>query len=210
MSADGLELMFAVNTYAYYALMRGLLPDLRANGPSAVVNVASTARDQTWCVDTQGPDWQWTRRPYVKQCAYASSKAAECMLTWFAAAREEERAQAAVRAGDAGNSSGAVVFNAVHPGNRWSSMNVVREADGHRTLLGQLTLATYTLYMCCDTAANVVQRVRWLSAHAPLLGVSGTYWSMETGWLNRESVQLPRRWTAEQGARLWRYLDGLI
>ena len=63
---------------------------------------------------------------------------------------------------------------------------------------------------CCDAVASVAERIRWLAVHAPALRVSGTYWGIETTTFDRESVRLPRLWSAAQSAALWSYLEVLI
>ena len=194
-TVDGTEAMFAVNVFAGFMLTRGFLHELQVNAPASVVFVASSAGDQAVCVDTN--DLQFVKRPYHKQCAYAQTKAATRMLAWHLAQEYPVNAT-------------GVSFNAVNPGNRWSNLKVVREEPGHLTLPGQALLAAFTLFLCCDTVSYVAQRIVWLAAHAPTLGISGSYWSMVTTLLIRRSVHVPRLWTAQDGVIVWAYCEHLL
>ena len=73
-SADGLELRFAVNYLAGYSLIRRLLPRLRASAPARVVLVASAGQHPIDFHDVMLEDGYDGRR------AYAQSKLAQIML----------------------------------------------------------------------------------------------------------------------------------
>jgi len=77
---EGLELQFATNIYAYYALMTQLYLPLKAGSPSRIVNVASN-----YAGDLDLSDLQFIKRPYDKNKAYMQSKQADRMLTYAAA-----------------------------------------------------------------------------------------------------------------------------
>ena len=73
-SADGHELRFAVNYLAGYALIRRLLPLLRASAPARVVQVASAGQAP---IDLDDP---MLERDYDGVRAYRQSKLAQIML----------------------------------------------------------------------------------------------------------------------------------
>ncbi|MFE6151141.1 SDR family NAD(P)-dependent oxidoreductase [Streptomyces sp. NPDC057889] len=75
-SAQGHELRFAVNHLAPYALIRGLLPLLRASAPARVVNVASMGQERIDFDDIM------LERDYEGLRAYCRSKLALIMATF--------------------------------------------------------------------------------------------------------------------------------
>ncbi|MCX5320331.1 SDR family NAD(P)-dependent oxidoreductase [Streptomyces sp. NBC_00120] len=75
-SAQGHELRFAVNHLAPYALIRGLLPLLKASAPARVVNVASMGQER---IDF---DEVMLERDYEGLRAYCRSKLALIMATF--------------------------------------------------------------------------------------------------------------------------------
>ena len=79
-SADGLELRFAVNYLATYALTRLLLPLLRASAPSRIVNVASIGQQAIDFGDVM------LTRDYDGMRAYRQSKLAQVLFTFDLAA----------------------------------------------------------------------------------------------------------------------------
>ncbi len=93
-SADGMELRFAVNYLAGYALTRLLLPLLRKSAPSKVVNVASIGQQ---AIDFADP---MLTTDYDGMRAYRQSKLAQIMFT-FDLAEELDLA--------------GVTVNALHP-----------------------------------------------------------------------------------------------
>jgi retinol dehydrogenase 14 len=78
MSADGIEMTFAVNVVAPFLLTNLLLDRLKESMPSRIVNVSSAAQDKgTLDLD----DLQFERRPYSMLRAYGQSKVALNVLT---------------------------------------------------------------------------------------------------------------------------------
>lgn len=80
-SADGYELVFAVNYLSHFLLTRELLPLLEASAPARIVNVASIGQrpiDFDDIMMTQG---------YNQLAAYSQSKLAEIMFTLSLAER---------------------------------------------------------------------------------------------------------------------------
>ncbi|GAA1266347.1 MULTISPECIES: SDR family NAD(P)-dependent oxidoreductase [Streptomyces] len=75
-SAQGHELRFALNHLAPYALIRGLLPLLRACAPARVVNVASMGQERIDFDDVM------LERDYEGRRAYCRSKLALIMATF--------------------------------------------------------------------------------------------------------------------------------
>lgn len=111
LSADGIEMTFALNHLAYVLLTRELLPVLRAAAPARVVNVASSAHRG---VALDFDDLQCQRR-YRGFLTYKKSKLANLYFTYALARRTQDD---------------GVNVNALHPGfvatdigtrNRWVS-----------------------------------------------------------------------------------------
>jgi retinol dehydrogenase-14 len=84
-TADGLELTFALNHLAYFLLTNLLLELLRASAPARVVNVTSSAQAFG---DIHFDDLQFERR-YRGQAAYNQSKLANVLFTYELARRLE-------------------------------------------------------------------------------------------------------------------------
>ncbi len=82
-SADGLELRFAVNYLAGYALSRHLLPLLTRSAPSRIVNVASVGQQAIDFGDVM------LTKDYDGMRAYRQSKLAQVMNTFDLAAELE-------------------------------------------------------------------------------------------------------------------------
>lgn len=95
-SADGIELTFATNALGYYLLTALLLDSLRRAAAARIVNVASK---MAYGLDLA--DVEFKRRHYDISTAYAQSKQADRMLTWFLARQLE---------------GASVTANAMHPG----------------------------------------------------------------------------------------------
>jgi NAD(P)-dependent dehydrogenase (short-subunit alcohol dehydrogenase family) len=107
-SADGHELVFAVNHLAGFLLAHELLPLLRASAPARIVNVASVG---------QAPlDWDdvMLERGYSGRRAYAQSKLAQIMFTFSLAERLDPA---------------EVTVNALHPATLMDTQ-MVRETFG--------------------------------------------------------------------------------
>jgi NAD(P)-dependent dehydrogenase (short-subunit alcohol dehydrogenase family) len=77
-SPDGIELTFATNVLGYYLLTVLLLDSLRRAPAARIVNVASK---MAYGLDLD--DVEFKRRRYDPSTAYAQSKQADRMLTWF-------------------------------------------------------------------------------------------------------------------------------
>jgi NAD(P)-dependent dehydrogenase (short-subunit alcohol dehydrogenase family) len=97
LTADGLEMQFAVNHLAYFVVTNLLLDRLQAGAPSRIINVSSGAHSGTRLDfdDLQG------ERSYQPGSAYSQSKLANLLFTYELARR--------LRVSD-------VTVNAVHPG----------------------------------------------------------------------------------------------
>jgi NAD(P)-dependent dehydrogenase (short-subunit alcohol dehydrogenase family) len=77
-TADGLEMQFAVNHLAYFLLTNVLLPQLEAGSPSRIINVSSGAHTHA-SIDFD--DLQAQRR-YQPKSVYARSKLANILFTY--------------------------------------------------------------------------------------------------------------------------------
>lgn len=100
LSADGIEMTFALNHLGYFLLTHELLPMLRAAPRARIVNVASRAHQG---VKLHFDDLQHQRR-YTGWIAYKRSKLANLLFTYELARRLEATGDTRVTA------------NAVHPG----------------------------------------------------------------------------------------------
>ncbi len=83
-SPDGIELTFATNVLGYHLLTELLLGVLQRALSARIVNVASK-----FAYGLELEDVEFKRRPYDATAAYAQSKQADRMLTWFLARRLE-------------------------------------------------------------------------------------------------------------------------
>ena len=97
LSADGLEMTFALNHLGYFLLTHLLLGTLTASAPARIVNVSSNAHQgaQMHFADLQG------QRRYSGWRAYCQSKLANLLFTYELARRLD---------------GSGVTANAVHPG----------------------------------------------------------------------------------------------
>jgi len=75
-SADGYELVFAVNYLSHFHLTRELLPLLEASGPARIVNVSSIGQ-----AAVNFDDVMMTSGNYNQMGAYSQSKLAQIMFT---------------------------------------------------------------------------------------------------------------------------------
>ena len=83
-SVDGVELTFATNVLGYYLFTVLLLDSMRRAPAARVVNVASK---MAYGLDLD--DVEFKRRRYDPSTAYAQSKQADRMLTWYLARQLE-------------------------------------------------------------------------------------------------------------------------
>ena len=83
-SVDGIELTFATNVLGYYLFTVLLLDSLRRAPAARIVNVASK---MAYGLDLD--DVEFKRRRYDSSTAYAQSKQADRMLTWYLARQLE-------------------------------------------------------------------------------------------------------------------------
>ena len=96
-TADGLEMQFAVNHLAYFTLTNLLVDLLRQSAPSRIINIASTAHSR----GTIDFDDLQNEKDYNGWQAYANSKLANIIFTYELARRLE---------------GSGVTANCVHPG----------------------------------------------------------------------------------------------
>ncbi len=155
LSADGVEMTFALNHLGYFLLTHELLPLLRGPGGARIVNVASSAH-ATVRIDFD--DLQGERR-YSMWRAYAQSKLANVLFT-----RELARRLAGT----------GVIANAVHPGAVASGFG--RNRPG---LFNRLVTLGAPFLLSPERGARTVVRV----AADPRLGdVSGRYFAYGRPW----------------------------
>jgi len=114
-TADGLEMTFALNHLAYFLLTNLLLDPLRRSGSARVLNVSAPATTKVDFEDLQ------SERRYRPFTAFGASKVANLMFTFELARRLEGT---------------RITVNAVHPGRVRS--NIMREAPGPFRVLTRL------------------------------------------------------------------------
>jgi NAD(P)-dependent dehydrogenase (short-subunit alcohol dehydrogenase family) len=145
LSADGLEMTFAVNHLAPFLLTRELMPLLRAGAPARIVNVASAG-------EARGPirfDDLQSERNYRGFPAYAMSKLANVLFTYELASR-------LVGTG--------ITANCLHPGT--VGTNLLRQIPRWLYAL----ISPFLL-----TAAQGAETVVFLAASPQVEGMSGGY-----------------------------------
>lgn len=99
-SPDGLELQFAVNHLAYFALTENLLPLLKKSPEGQIILVSSGAH-RLGKLDFE--DLQWETRPYKSFSVYSTTKLMNIMYARELAGRLQEEGS-------------GVRVNAIHPG----------------------------------------------------------------------------------------------
>ena len=147
-TADGIELTWAVNHLAYFLLTNLLLPVLRESAPARVVNVSSDAHKggRMRFEDLQG------ERRYSGWAAYSQSKLANLLFTYELARRL------------AGT---GVTANAVHPG----TVSTGFGKNNPGWLRWGITLAGPFMLSAAQGAETVI----YLASSPDVEGVSGKY-----------------------------------
>lgn len=133
LSADGIELRFAVNYLAGYHLTRRLLPTLTASAPARVVNVSSIGQHP---IDFSDPQLEHT---YTGVNAYRQSKLAQVMFTIDLAAELH---------------AAGVTVNALHPASLMDT-NMVREAQ-YSTMSTVEEGTTATMRLIADPTMDAI------------------------------------------------------
>jgi NAD(P)-dependent dehydrogenase (short-subunit alcohol dehydrogenase family) len=181
-TADGLELTFALNHLAYFLLTNLLLDLLRASVPARVVNVTSSAQALG---DIHFDDLQFERR-YRGQAAYNQSKLANVLFTYELARRLDGT---------------GVTVNCLAPG--VTRTNFGRDDSG--PVLRLLTpLARPFMRSPEEGAATAV----WLAASPEAEGVTGRYYLRRRGRPTpRRSSR--RSYDTDLARRLWQVSEEL-
>jgi retinol dehydrogenase 14 len=155
-SADGLEMTFALNHLGHFLLTHLLLDHLEASGRGRIINVASSAHLS--CPGMNFEDLQG-EKAYSGKAAYAQSKLATLLFTY-----ELDRRLRGTR----------TAVNAVDPGNvmtRFSRNNGM--ASWARHLLG--SIRTGSLVAPAEGAKTCV----YLACSPEVEGVSGSYFHQQ-------------------------------
>lgn len=149
LSVDGIELTFAVNHLAYFALTLQLIDRLRASAPARIVNVTSAA-EAMGVIDFD--DLMGERR-YGALRAYAQSKLANVLFTYELARRLEGT---------------GVTVNCLHPGLVRSK--ITSGLSGLGAVLARLERPF------ARTPARGAQTVVYLASSPDVEGASGRYY----------------------------------
>jgi dehydrogenase/reductase SDR family protein 12 len=147
LSADGVELTFAVNVLAPFLLTELLLEPLRRAAPSRIINVSSGGM---YTQRLRADDLQSELGDFDGTSAYARSKRAEVILTEMWSQRLEDS---------------AVAVHAMHPG--WA------DTPGVRSSLPRFYRLTRPLLR---TAAQGADTIVWLGAAPQSALGSGGFW----------------------------------
>jgi NAD(P)-dependent dehydrogenase (short-subunit alcohol dehydrogenase family) len=178
-SDDGIEKTFALNHLAYFALTNLLMPALRQEAPTRIVNVASDAHKGT---SIHFDDFQF-KKEYSGWRAYQQSKLANILFTYELARRLEGT---------------RITANALHPGFvRTNFLEVFREARAGVLLKGLASL----LAMAPEKGARTSI---YLASSPDVEGVSGRYFVKE-----RPVVSSPQSRDQAAAERLWRLSEEL-
>jgi NAD(P)-dependent dehydrogenase (short-subunit alcohol dehydrogenase family) len=150
-TADGLELTFALNHLSYFLLTNLLFDRLIESAPSRIVNVTSGAQSMGRINfdDLQGG------RGYRGQAAYNQSKLANVLFTYELARRLEGT---------------GVTANCVHPG-------VVRTRFGQEDPNFAARWLTWAARPFMRTPARGAETVVYLASSPEVEGVTGRYWA---------------------------------
>lgn len=179
-SADGIEMTFALNHLAYFALTSFLLDTLRASAPARVVNVASDAhrmaRPGLDFDDLQG------RKRYSGMQAYARSKLANILFTTELARRL------------AGT---GVTANSLHPGFVATNFG---QGNGWVSTVIKLTAPVFGL-----RAAEGAKTGVYLAASPEVEGVTGKYFVK-----CRPAEPAPPGRDEQAARRLWQVSEEMI
>jgi NAD(P)-dependent dehydrogenase (short-subunit alcohol dehydrogenase family) len=181
-TADGLELTFALNHLAYFLLTNLLLDLARASAPARIVNVTSGAQAVG---DIHFDDLQFQQR-YRGQAAYNQSKLANVLFTYELARRLE---------------GSGVVANSVAPGVVRTSFGLADPAAGQRLLT---SVARPFMRTPEQGAATSV----WLASSPEAQGVTGRYYVRRRG-RPTERRSSRRSYDPELARRLWQVSEEL-
>ncbi|HET9105134.1 MAG TPA: SDR family NAD(P)-dependent oxidoreductase [Solirubrobacteraceae bacterium] len=147
LSPDGIELTFAVNVVAGFALTRALLGPLTAGAPSRVINVSSGGM---YTQRLRAEDLQSAHGPFDGAAVYARSKRAEVVLTEMWAQRLRDT---------------GVTVHSMHPG--WA------DTPGVKSSLPRFYRATKPLLRTPQQGADTIV---WLGAADEPGRASGGFW----------------------------------
>jgi retinol dehydrogenase 14 len=179
LTADGIELNFAVNHLAYFLLTNLLLEVLRASAPARIVNVAS-AGEQMGPIDF---DNLMGERRYSSMAAYAQSKLANVMFTYALAQR-------------LASAGSGVTVTCCHPG--VTRTKITRDSSGLAAVLGWVGRR---IGQSPDKGAETVL---YLAASPEVQGVTGKNFESR-----REKRTSPQSYDTAVSQRLWQVSEQL-
>lgn len=179
LTADGLELTFAVNYMAPFLLTTGLLGLLRASSPARILNVVSSGYRGGTLEFDEFDDLQSERR-FSGQRAYNNSKLALVVFTY----------ELARRLADTG-----VTANAVDPG-------FVRGTGIGRTLPAGYQILGRLLSPFMAAVERGAEGIVWAAAEPSLQDVTGRYFKrgreVSTGASTHDQDLAGRLWVASE------------
>lgn len=150
LTAEGIEMTFALNHLNYFLLTHRLLDILKGSGQARIINVSSDAHRSTTRLDFD--NLQGEKR-YIGFAAYSASKLANVLFTYELARRL------------AGSD---VTVNALHPGAVSTGFGL-----NNQDLLGQLMFRAFQMFTM--PAEQGAQTSIYLASSPQVQGVTGQY-----------------------------------
>jgi NAD(P)-dependent dehydrogenase (short-subunit alcohol dehydrogenase family) len=176
LSADGLEMTFALNHLGHFALTLLLMRSLRASPSARVVNVSSAAHER-WTVDFD--DLRCDKR-YERLAAYGRSKLANLLFTYELARRLKGT---------------RITVNALHPGSVATNLG----SDGAWLRVRVRNLVKRSMLRPEDGARTSV----YLATSREVEGVSGRYFNqcrqIRSSEASYDETAAARLWQVSEG-----------
>lgn len=179
LTADGVEMTFALNHLSYFLLTTLLLDQLKAGAPSRIINVASATHQMA--KSNQIEDWQ-SEKSYSMTQAYHRSKLANLLFTYELARRLEGT---------------GVTVNAVKPG--FTKTGLGKSSGGLMAMFLRVMSA-----LMAQSAEKGAETSIYLATSPDVVQVSGKYFDRQAA-INSSTDSH----NVELGKRLWRLSETL-
>lgn len=194
-TSQGWESQFATNHVGHFALIRGLLPALRAAAPSRVVALSSIGHRLSPVVFD---DVHFDRRPYDKWLAYGQAKTANALTAVGLHLR---------------HGADGVTANAVHPGGIMTGLQKHLSLDEMRAM-GWLDAEDRPIAVFKSTEQGAATSV-WAATAPELEGRGGRYLEDCAEGVpatpgNRIGGWLPHARDPEAATRLWEMTERML
>jgi NAD(P)-dependent dehydrogenase (short-subunit alcohol dehydrogenase family) len=192
---QGWESQFATNHVGHFALLRGLLPALRAAAPSRVVVLSSIGHRLSPVVFD---DLHFDRRPYDKWLAYGQAKSANALMSYGLHLR---------------HGADGITANAVHPGGIMTGLQKHLSLEEMRAM-GWLDAEDRPISVFKSTEQGAATSV-WAATAPELEGRGGRYLEDCADGLpgtpgNRLGGWMPHVRDPEAAMRLWETTERML